>query len=355
MKDIRTYTKSQLKELTPNFLSNIDSEIPITTPRIQSFINNPNINDNDILLIAYYKNEKLAAYFGILPDFAANGEKFYWNSGWRANNAIDKRAASIVFYKALNLYGNNMMLNHLTPHTRQLIDSTKIFENVKKLKGNKFFIKSVFSEIIIAKNKKFKLIKPLLCFSDIILNSLISIKKKPKSDNIKLEIYKNIDKESEEFINTIKNEFVQNSVSNINNAIKNKWLVTDNSFKIENNKYFFSLQTKIFENYILKFSYNGHIIGILHIVNRDNNFKLYYSYINNEYSEQIATETYLFLHKNNAKTFLSFDIELNFYLTKLKYLFVKDTVQYYTFSKQISYYFNNNQKYQAGFGDVLYT
>ena len=76
MKDIRTYNIKQLQELTPDILSSFNGEIPITTPRIKSFISNPNIDENDILLIAYFKDNKLASYFGILPDYSVNGAKF---------------------------------------------------------------------------------------------------------------------------------------------------------------------------------------------------------------------------------------------------------------------------------------
>ena len=356
MKDIRTYNRKQLQELTPDVLSSFDGEIPITTPRIKSFINNPNIDDNDILLIAYLKNNKLASYFGILPDYTVNGEKFYWNSGWRANNEIDKRAASIVFYKALSIYGDKLMLNHLTPHTKQIIDSTKVFTDIKTLAGKKFFIKSVLSEILIAKKPKLKTIRPLLNITDFSVNSILSLKKNQKSDNkITFEVLNSIDTNCELFINNIKTELLNDSVKNINHALNYKWLVSDNSFEIENDKYFFSLQSNIFENYIIKISINKNIIAVLHIVNRNSNFKLYYSYINQGFKKEIATELYIFLQKNSAKTFLSFDTILNSELTKQKYLYTKDTVQFYTYSKQLEHLFNNKQKYQAGFGDVIYT
>ena len=356
MKDIRTYNRKQLQELTPEVLSNFNGEIPITTPRINSFINNPNIDDNDILLIAYFKENKLAAYFGILPDYANNDEKFYWNSGWRANNEIDKRAASIVFYKALSLYGNKMMLNHLTPHTKQIIDSTKVFNDIKELSGKKFFIKSVLSEIIIAKKPKLKVLKPLFNITDYSANAMLSLKKSTKSDNkVNIEILNKIDAHCELFINDIKSEFINDSVKNINHSQEYKWLVTDNSFASENNKYFFSLQSKTFENYIIKLSVKQNIIGVFHIVNRNNNFKLYYSYFNQKFTNEIAKELYIFIQKDNAKTFLSFDTVLNSELIKYKYLYKKDTVQYYTFSKQLKPLIKNNQKYQAGFGDVFYT
>lgn len=356
MKDIRTYNKKQLQELTPDVLSGFDGEIPITTPRVQSFINNKNIDDNDTLLFAYFKDNKLASYFGILPDYSANGEKFYWNSGWRANNNIDKRAASIVFYKALSLYGDKLMLNHLTPHTKQIIDSTKVFSEIKALNGKKFFLKSVLSEIIIAKKPKLKPLKPLLNITDLSVNSILLLKKNTKSENIiKLEILDKIDTDCELFINNSKNEFINNSVQNINHAIKYKWLATDNSFEIENKKYFFSLHSNIFENYVLKLSVNNNIVGVFYIVNRENNFKLYYSYFDNKFLTEIAKELYFFLKKNNAKTFLSFDTILNSELTKQQFLFVKDTVQFYTYSKQLEHLFTDKQKYQAGFGDVIYT
>ncbi len=356
MKDIRTYNKKQLQELSPDVLSSFNGEIPITTPRINSFINNPNIDDKDILLIAYFKDNKLAAYFGILPDYSVNGEKFYWNSGWRANNNIDKRAASIVFYKALSLYGNKLMLNHLTPHTKQIIDSTKNFSEIKTLEGEKFFIKSVLSEILISKKPQLKTLKPLFNFTDISINSILSIKNKREyNSSLSLEILERIDTDCELFINNEKTEFINDSVKNINHAINYKWLVTNNSFKTENNKYFFSLHTNVFENYILKLSANKKVIGVLYIVNRNNNFKLYYSYFNNKYTKEIAKELYIFLQKNNAKTFLSFDTILNTELTKLKYLYKKNTAQYYTYSKQLKQLFDNTQKYQAGFGDVIYT
>jgi len=356
MKDIRTYNRKQLKELTPDVLSGFDGEIPITTPRIQSFINNPNIDDNDILLISYFKNNKLASYFGILPDYAVNGEKFYWNSGWRANNEIDKRAASIVFYKALSMYGDKLMLNHLTPHTKQIIDSTKVFNDIKALQGKKFFIKSILSEILIAKNPKLKTLKPLLYITDFSVNTILTLKKNQKSNKkITFEVLNSIDTHCELFINNNKTEILNNSIKNINHALDYKWLVSDNSFGIENDKYFFSLQSNTFKNYIIKLSINKNIIAIFHIVNRNSNFKLYYSYFNNNFLNDIAKELYIFLQKNNAKTFLSFDTILNSELTKQKYLFVKDTVQFYTYSKQLKHLFNNKHKYQAGFGDVIYT
>ena len=355
MKDIRTYNKKQLQKLTPDVLSSFNGEIPITSARIKSFINNPNIDDNDTLLFAYFRDNKLASYFGILPEYSANGEKLYWNSGWRANTNIDKRSASIVFYKALNLYSNKLMLNHLTPHTKQIIDSTKVFSKIKILDGKKFFLKSVLSEIIIAKKPKLKHLKPLLNITDLSINSILSLKKNAKSKNIiKLEILDEIDTNCELFINNNKNEFISDSVQNINHAIKYKWLVTNKSFDIENQKYFFSLHSNIFENYVLKLSVNNTIVGVFYIVNRENNFKLYYSYFNNKFLSEIAKELYFFL-KNSAKTFLSFDTILNSELSKLDFLFIKDTVQFYTYSKQLKYLFNNKQKYQAGFGDVIYT
>lgn len=354
MKDIRTYTKQQLLEFTPEVLSGFNGEIPITTPRIKSLQNNPNISETDILLIAYYKNDILAAYFGILPDIANTGEKFYWNTGWRANNNIDKRAASIVFYKALKLYGSKMVLNHLTPHTKQHIDATNIFNEVKVINGTKFFIKSILSEIIVAKKPKTKVLKPLFNLADTFINFSISLKKTNNSkSNTKITVQNSIDAESEVLINSIKNEFVNDTVKNINHSLKYKWLITDNSLKLENEKYFFSLQTTVFKTYILKIELNNKIIGILHIVNRDNNFKLYHSYILNEYAENIANELYIFLQKNNAKTFLCFDINLNSFLSNKRFLYKKDTIQYFTSAKNAVENCNNN--FQAGFGDVLYT
>ena len=356
MKDIRTFNKLQLKELSSNILLNFEGEIPITTLRINSFIKNTNIDDDDILLIAYYKNNKLASYFGILPDIANNNEKFYWNTGWRANNSIDKRAATIVLYKALSIYGNRMILNHLTPHTKKIIDSTKKFEPIKKINGTKFFFKFVLAEILVAKKPKLSFLKSIFKLIDFTFNIFITIFYTFFKNNIKYtKIIDSIDSDCENFINTIKNEFVKDSVKNINHALKYKWLITNNSLKDENEKYFFSLKTNVFENYILKISIKNKIIGVMHIVNRDNNFKLYYSYINTEYTYIIANELYSFLQKNNAKTFLSFDIVLNKYISKQKFIYLKNTVQFYTFSNNVSHFFNSNQQFQAGFGDALYT
>ncbi len=355
MKDIRLYTKSDLQNFSAQVLQNFDGEIPISSLRVNSFLHNKNIDDTDIVLIAYFKDHKFAAYFGFIPDFFSDGEKFYWNSGWRANENIDKRAANIVFYKALSLYGNNLILNHLTPHTRKVLNSTNIFEQVKELKGKKFFLKSPINEILLSKNKKLKSISSIFSFSDRLINWVFTNNNNAKNYINKIEILPKIDADCERFINSTKKEFIKDNVYNINHALAYKWLTNSNLYQIEAEKYYFSLIENVFENYIIKITDNEEIIGVFHIVNRNYNFKLYFSYFNSKLSNSIAKDLRLFLQKNNAKTFLSFDTILNSELSKFQFLFTKKTLQYYTYSKQISKHINSEQKFQAGFGDVLYT
>lgn len=310
MIELKTLNKQSLQEYISSGKYRSDVFIPITKHRAESQIKNPKADEDQTLMILAYEDEKLAGYLGCLPDFFLINDKklrYAWLSTlFISDDFRGKRIAQQLLEKAFEVYNGNIVITEFTPAAESLYNKIKVFKYIPPKTGKRFYLKTDFQQIIPAKKPQLKGLKPIFKFSDLIFNSLISLKNSfQEKPDFKFEILNEIDDQSKVFIA----QFPANRTADEMN-----WFV-QNPCVLEGEtpdpSYLFSSYSKKFQYYWIKIynTENQLETGAL-ILLRDGTVKIPYLFSKNNLTNFTEFLAY-FSVKNNVKLIVSYQNELN--------------------------------------------
>ncbi|MGB0882821.1 MAG: hypothetical protein ACPGSO_07680 [Vicingaceae bacterium] len=334
------------------------SVIPISPQRAISQSKNPNSKPTDVaLILALDKSENIIGYIGLLPgEINNNTTPYFWNSCWWVHPTKGKLAAMPLFYKMLQISNKNMVFFELTETTKNIVAKFKF--KTETTKGFKGFMMFNFAQILSRKNNVFKAIKPLISFTDWLLNCFVSIKlsKFKKDKSIKFESITSIDEEAENFIkDQASNQLIPIGKNELDWMIKYPWIKTNPTQEDEQlaKRYFFSSISKSFSNSIYKVYQADKIIAVLFFTIRDNEMKLPYAYFNNDDAKSVTNAIYQIAINRLVNSFTCYNSVLIKELKSGKnpFIFTKEL------KKNIAYPPNlnvNSNMLQDGDGDAVF-
>jgi GNAT superfamily N-acetyltransferase len=117
---------------------------PISPLRMQSYLNNPRANTNDIVLYLRLKGDDLVAFRTILPDAVQVGEqtvKFGWCSGiWVDPKYRGQKISTSLLEDALEDWLGRLMFTNTTPVSEYCNLLTNQFKLLKERTGTRFYL-----------------------------------------------------------------------------------------------------------------------------------------------------------------------------------------------------------------------
>jgi len=351
---------------SPQFGSGKD--IPITKHRALSQLNNPHLEEDDIIMILAFETNVLVGYLGILPDVIygndQNPNRVGWLSClWVSPNSRGQGISLELINHALMFWNNNILSADYVPFTKNIYDKTNSFESEPFTKiGLRMYIKADLATILPPKKIVFSKIKPLLKLMDLGMNSILNLRLRFYQKNIAdltFEYPTQVDDEMEILIRAAhdKKQF-RRSKAELNWILNNPWILSSNQKSALDNKYHFSSTSKSFEFKMVKVrNLDKELVAILIFSLNNRSLKLpYLFHINNL---EIAVRTINFyIQEWDINTFTTFHTDLSnkIKISKNPSIFTKKIKRNYMISKALSDIINRNEStFQDGDGDCVFT
>ena len=248
--EIISYNKhSLINALNEREIFNTDNH-PITYQRAISYINNPRLDEDDIILVIAKSGRQLCGYIGIIPDyiFAKNKIKIGILSSWWVNPKFKNTGIGyIILLNASKSYDDKVYVSDFSKIAGAVYSKTKIF---KRLESD--YKTRIQFEIIGRKtnNKFFSLIK---LFINKIYQSgsraWFTFNKEPFA-NYDLVYADELINEDKNFIETFNEKSLfKRNVEEFNWFLKFPWVLESNDI---NENYYFSSNAKLFQKKLIK-------------------------------------------------------------------------------------------------------
>ena len=273
----------------------------ISKHRLLAHFNNPNLDNDDIVLVLGYLNDELLGYMGVFIDkiiINNQEQKIGWLSTWWVH---PKTKGSGIGREILNtMYSENdgkIGISQFTPSAKRVYDKSEFFVNLKENLGIKAVLRSNLAYLIPEIKPKLKIFKPIFKLFDFSLNTFIIIKQcfNKKSilndlQDIKIEYLNAIDSESNDFINQNNNDHLSKKSKEFFNWLKQyPWVLEAPILELtQKSKYEFSMVANRFQIYLTKVIDNNVPIGFVVLQIRDNTLKVLFAYYGQNHVVQIS-------------------------------------------------------------------
>jgi GNAT superfamily N-acetyltransferase len=341
---------------------------PISFARVQSYLNNPRANKNDIVLyLAFYKKE-LIGYRSIWGDAFYTGDKkvsFGWLSGSWVHPKHRRKGVSTLLFKEVAVdWQHKLMYTNYAENSKLLYDKTNQFSLLHRLEGVRYYIRFSFADILPKKKKIFKTTKIIWSVLDyvfnIVINSILRFKKTPKTNDFYIKKNEPWNDSIIAFIDTFINKnLFQRQTKEFDWIQKYAWVFSNDRAKIESKSYYFSCYSKPFESDIYSiYSKENALIGFILMTVSAGHMKIPYAYFHEQNSKEISDFISEKCALMNVKTVVLYnkvlELELN---NTLFFVSKKVFIQNYFIAKKIEENFKIKQpiQIQTGDGDVVFT
>jgi len=303
--EFKTITISELTTFVKSDLYKTTKNCPITIHRAISQSKNPRAEKNDPVLTIAISENNIVGYIGYLPDII-NDDKVYWNSCWWVDDNYKTIAISLLL-QFIKTAKEKIVLTDLTPHTKQIVSNLPFFSFCEVESGFRAYLKFNTEEVFPQKKPQLKKIKPLLKIGDKVANSLITKKSTPQ--NLIIENIDSFSEEDKKFISSKNSsELFKRNTEELEWIYNNPW-VKNTEYDYSN--YYFTAALSEFDTQIIRVKNNDNTIAILYLKNQNKHLTIPFSYIEQNYFEQIAQFIYNYAINNNCITITSFNSELN--------------------------------------------
>lgn len=295
---------------------------PISLLRVESYLNNPKMNDDDIVVYMAIKEGVLIGYKTILGDaFQINNKtfKFGWLSGtWTNPNNRRQGISLLLLNEVLKDWNFKLIYTNYAEESKAVYDKSKKFALLKSKKGYRHYLRFCFNELVPPKVTFFRRNKRILVWFDAILNFVfdvrfvfIKIKKHP------FYVFNEISKWDNEvniFLERHKeNELFQRDESIFDWIKKHPWIRTDSNTEKLSKKYYFSSYSNRFSSEWFKVYENEtkKITAIILIKIKGNHLKTPYLYYDEDSLEILKDEIVALCKKNKISYLTIYDEKLN--------------------------------------------
>ncbi len=255
---------------------------------------------------------------------------------------------------------NSLMFSNYAPASKELYTKSSFFSEIKSLKGQRFYFRFAFADLLPPKHVFFRKAKKILFFIDAFLNFIFDIRfKLYKNTENAITYLKQLDSETHNFIDTFNNNslFKRNSTE-INHAINYSWITQKTNPDNEDFKYYFSSSAKRFQYKNIKITNeNRNISAYILLKIRDDSMTIpYVFFYERELFKIISIITFhIKLHKIKYLTVYNSLLINELKKRKLLLLFSKIIYKKFYATNEIIETFEEQKQFFAGDGDSLYT
>lgn len=302
MIEIRKIYKKDIPELLSNTAFWNHSFLSISKHRLFAHYKNPNLDNDDIVLLLSYLNDELVGYMGLFIDKIKTNnsiQKIGWLSTWWVH---PKTKGTGIGREILNtMYAENngqIGISQFTSSAKRVYDKSGYFTDLKKSFGLKAVLRSNLNFVIPTLFPSTIRFAPFFNQVDYFLNLFVNLKLKVQkifilnnSKGVSLEYLTIIDEETKAIIN----QFGQNDIST-KDASFFEWLKAFNWVQkapilelTNKDKYEFSIYDKDFEISFVKIIKNNKCIGFIVLQKRNYVSKVLFTYFDRKKGTNIIS------------------------------------------------------------------
>lgn len=151
--DLKSYKIEELETHLLPLYSNSEILLPVSPPRLYSYLGNPRAEAADPVLIEMYDKGEMVAYRTLLPDYFydMNGDshRFAWLSGnWVRPDMRRRGISTQLLLMAEEQWQGRLMYTNYAPESKALYDTTGRFKAISKREGKRFYLKSAMEELL---------------------------------------------------------------------------------------------------------------------------------------------------------------------------------------------------------------
>lgn len=195
---IEKYTANRLEKFIKSEQFRTMPVIPVSPLRATSWLKNPRMVKDDILMYLLFDGEDLAAYRCILPDCYAD-IRFGWLSGnWVDPGRRRQGLASQLFEEAFKDWGHQLMYTNYAPESKAVYDKTGRFVLYRELEGARYYLRAVSARLLGSRNAGYRMARPMFFLADGLFNTwqdfrIMTVRKKIKPDFLHAEPVPSVD------------------------------------------------------------------------------------------------------------------------------------------------------------------
>ena len=169
---IEKYNAAQLKEFLNSDQYRTMPFVPVSESRARSWLNNPRLEPDDILMNVAYDNDEMLAYRCVLPDRYAE-IRFGWLSGvWVRPDQRRRGLASMLLDEAFSDWGSQLMFTNYAPESLAVYEKSGRFELYMEKTGVRYYQRSSTASLLGNRSTIYRRSRPLLDLADAVLNTL---------------------------------------------------------------------------------------------------------------------------------------------------------------------------------------
>lgn len=359
----------ELADFTSSDLYRGFDNVPLSSLRIASYLNNPKGKSTDKVLYIALDGNKLVGYSSTWCEtfeFENIKKRFAWMCGNWVHPDYRRQGIAMSLYKRVaDDWGDDLMYSNFAIASKNMFDKTGRFYDIATLQGVKFYTRFCFEDILPPRKSFFKKMIPLLKFSDRILNALWDLKNRFGRLNLletqaKVILNEPFGQSHEAFFNLhTKNDLFKRNVSSFAWILNYPWIKETLAAKKEKERFHFSVYAREFQNCCYSFYKQDHkLCGMAFITVRDQHLKVHYVLMDDQIVHELAQLLILKTKNEKIKTVTVYHEALKKAMsTKLLYWGKKSI--YHTFfagKKMVEEYpFLKSQIIHPGDGDSVFT
>ncbi len=250
---IEKYNASRLKEFLNSDLYREMPFVPVSPHRASSWLNNPRMKPEDILLYLGFEGETMMAYRSILPD--RHGDiRFGWLSGnWVRPDQRRMGLASRLFEEAYADWGHQLMYTNYAPESKAVYDKSGRFQLYVERPGIRYYQRSSSASLLGGRRIIYRRSRSLLSLADGMLNAVQDIRIAIKKENTRDLVFEESVSPDFEAVDFIQNNrasgFCLRSQDDFDWIASYPWIKSGPS---KDPRYFFSSVSNRFHNICVK-------------------------------------------------------------------------------------------------------
>jgi hypothetical protein len=336
--DIQKFTPDRLRAFIESQEYYSMPVIPVSYHRAVSWLNNPNLNSNDVILYLAIENDVMIGYRCILPD-KLGSVKFGWLSGNWVNPVRRREGiATRLFDEAMKDWDNKLIYTNYASASHAVYNKTGCFNLYKELSGIRAYLRFDLARLLYPKGMFFKRIRILLQVLDGIFNFFNDFRLKLYRKEFTLaipglQIVNEIDHQLEDFISTRKNNrsFFRKQ-QELNWIIRFPWVIEQQGKNDLYKKYYFTSTAGQYCNLNLKmFDEHNQLILYMMLVIIDKKMTVPYAYFDTVYINKAVDIILSFMLDKKVNYVTLYNPELVTWFSRrgLPFLFKKKMIRKY--------------------------
>ena len=302
--EIKSFTVTDLKTALVSEDFWLTKTLPITKHRALSYSRNPRAEEDDLVLLVAYQDNRVVGYLGILPDKIFSNDTIY-KMGWLTSWWVDSSCATtgvgaILLFKALNAYDQYVGVSGSSREARKALHASQKFMALKPLQGLDIRLRLNVTRDILRRLPALKIFRGLFKIVDVMMDEVMDFRRffwqrrKNPCQRLTFEYISAIDEEADRFIQRHhQQDLTRKGKSDFNWIMNNPWLLSAPLKDAASKKYYFSSRADRFSYLGVKvFEHHTEMMGFLLLKVRNDRMSVVYSYFDNRHAASITAAAF---------------------------------------------------------------